>query len=181
MALTITEKSDTLGTFRFVFVRLMEMLARWVPTSPELEVKTLLGRHIWTLAQHADAIGHRTVELRAKLHYERPPLSSYADVIQLVGATSSSGNRVAGFYDAVLPDLARRLEQYLENTDELLDAPTVEILRRILVDVARMQDDRRQFGLERSDVLPETEWVERMKAMLASCAEFVDRREAVTR
>jgi len=68
MSLTISQKADALGTYRFVCARLMETLAAWVPTSPELEVKTLFGRHLWHLAQAADQIGHRTVELRAKLH-----------------------------------------------------------------------------------------------------------------
>ena len=180
MGLTITQKADTLGTFRFVSVRLMEMLANWVPSSPELEVKTLFGRHIWYLAQHADLLGHRTVELRAKLHYDRPPVEAYRNIVRVVAELRASGDRIAGFYDALLPDLATRLETYLASTDELLDAPSVDVLRRILGDVQRMRSDRRSVAAERPDVVcRDAATVSRVTQVLASCAEFVDHREEV--
>jgi hypothetical protein len=179
MGLTITQKADTLGTFRFVCVRLMETLAAWVPTSPELEVKTLFGRHIWQLAQHADAIGHRTVELRAKLHYDREPRQEYLDALRLIQETSESGDRVAVFYDVVLPDLAARFRDYLERTDDLLDAPTVEILRRILGDVDRMLVDRRDVGRQRTDLTADPELMNRLQRTLAACGELVDHRDEV--
>ena len=55
MGLILREKAEYLATFRWLEVFLMETLARWVPTTPELEVKVLMGRHIWDAAQHADA------------------------------------------------------------------------------------------------------------------------------
>lgn len=75
MGLILREKAEHLGTFRWLEVFLMETLARWVPTTPEMEVKILMGRHIWDAAQHADALGKRTFELRAPLHYTLTPLS----------------------------------------------------------------------------------------------------------
>lgn len=180
MGLTITQKADTLGTFRFVLVRLMETLAAWVPTSPELEVKTLFGRHIWQLAQHADAIGNRTVELRAKLHYERPPHPSYLSALRLVQDASASGDRVGAFYDGVLPDLASRLRDYLAGTDELLDAPTVEILRRVRGDFERMQADRAAAAAQRPDIVADPARVDRISRALADARQLVEYREAVT-
>ena len=49
-----------MATWRFIAVHLMELLARWVPSAPELEAKALFGRHIWDMAQLADQLGHRT-------------------------------------------------------------------------------------------------------------------------
>ena len=180
MGLSISQKADALGTFRFVLVRLMETLAAWVPTSPELEVKTLFGRHIWQLAQQADAIGNRTVELRAKLHYERPPQAAYVGALRVVQDTPRSGNRVAGFYQAVLPDLAARFGEYLANTDELLDAPTVEIIRRILTDFEGMERAHQEVRSQRPDVTGDAAWLDGVKRALASAGDFVVSREAVT-
>jgi hypothetical protein len=177
MGLTITQKADTLGTFRCVLVRLMETLAAWVPTSPEVEVKTLFGRHIWQLAQHADAIGNRTVELRAKLHYDRPPQPHYAAALRLVQEATRSGDRVAGFYQAVLPDLSSRFQEYLRNTDELLDAPTVEIIRRILADFDRMAGDHQQVRAQRPDIAADAAWLDGVTRRLAAAREFVVGRE----
>jgi hypothetical protein len=181
MGLTIAQKADTLGTFRSVLVRLMEILAAWVPTSPELEVKALFGRHIWQVAQLADAIGHRTVELRAKLHYDRPPIEAYQRVLQQASETTGSGNRVSIMYDVVLPDVQSKFETYLAQADQLLDAPSVDIVRRALLDLQRMQADRREFAVERPDVQPDaTDALSEARRSLAACAEFVHHREDVS-
>ena len=60
MSLSVALRAQRIATFRFVEVRLMEIAAAWTPTTPEMEVKVLLGRHIWDFAQHADALGKRS-------------------------------------------------------------------------------------------------------------------------
>ena len=143
MTLTIRDKADTLGTFRFVSVQLMETLARWVPTTPELEVKTLFGRHIWDLAQHADALGKRTFELRAALHYSRRPADSYGRELERLTAVTGTADRIANMYDVVLPDLAGRYDAYLRDADPLLDEPSVRVIARIVADFPRFATDHR--------------------------------------
>jgi hypothetical protein len=178
MPLTITQKADTVGTFRFVLVRAMELLAGWVPTSPELEIKVLFGRHIWLLAQHANWMGHRTLELRAKLHYERPPAAAWT----VAQSAASSAERVSAFYDALLPDLRARLSAHVAAVDSLLDAPTADIVERILRDFDRMEQDVRATSDERADVLGNrpTALATGLRTTLAACADFVDYRETVT-
>ncbi len=180
MGLTITQKADTLGTYRFILVRFMETLAAWVPTSPELEVKTLFGRHIWVLAQHADAIGHRTVELRAKLHYDRAPQPPYLSAMKMLQEAAASGDRIAALYDGALPDLARRVQDYLAHTDTLLDAPTVDILRRVLADLDRMHADRAEVSAKRADLRADAARVNAITQAFAAARELVEYREGVT-
>jgi hypothetical protein len=55
----------------------METLAQWTPTSPEMEVKLMLGEHIWDAAQNADALGKRTRELRLPLQHSLRPVDAY--------------------------------------------------------------------------------------------------------
>src|SRR5690242_10979711 len=117
MTLTVRERADTLGTLRFISVFAMETLARWVPTTPDLEVKVVFGRHIWDFAQHADGLGRRTHELRAALHYTVTPLAPYHQALEALRACVASGDRVAAFYDAFLPDLDKRYRAFLGATD----------------------------------------------------------------
>ena len=42
---------------------LQTQLAEWIPTTPEMEVKVLFGRHVWDCARQADAFGKRAFEL----------------------------------------------------------------------------------------------------------------------
>lgn len=152
MTLTIRDKADTLGTFRFVSVHLMETLARWVPTTPELEVKTLFGRHIWDLAQHADALGKRTFELRAALHYSRRPAAAYGRELDRLTAVTGTADRIANMYDVLLPDLAGRYDTYLKEADPLLDEPSVRVIGRIVADFPRLASDRAAVLGERGEL-----------------------------
>ena len=55
--MNVKARAEAVGTYRHVNVFVMETLASWVPTTPEMEVKTLCGRHLWLVAQTADRFG----------------------------------------------------------------------------------------------------------------------------
>lgn len=141
MSLTVKQRGDHVATFRWIEVRLMETLARWVPTTPETEVKLVFGSHIWDVAQHADSLGKRTHELRLPLQHSLEPSSDFVGFLGALAATAETDKRVAGFYDCVLPGLERRFQEYIAQVDPLLDGPTVRILERILFDLARMRKE----------------------------------------
>ena len=139
MTLTVKQRAETIGTFRYIHVQLMETLARWTPTTPEMEVKVLFGRDIWEEAQHADALGKRTHELRAALHYTQKPSDAYQAFLAKLAAVGPTADRLTAFYDVALPALSRRYQQFLDATDHLLDAPSVKVVRRILGDIEEMR------------------------------------------
>jgi len=141
MGLILREKAEHLGTFRWLGVFLMETLARWVPTTPEMEVKVLMGRHIWDAAQHADALGKRTFELRAPLHYTLAPLSPYVEFLKDIASVDDTSGRVQAVYDVLLPALSARYQEYLKGSDSLLDEPSFRVLHGILNDYARMRQE----------------------------------------
>ena len=175
--LSIRNKADTIATFRHVSVQLMETLARWVPITPEMEVKTLFGRHIWDLAQHADQLGRRTVELRAALHYNRAPLRSYGAALEMLQSAVNSSERIAGVYDAALTDLERRYRAFLQSSDRLLDDPTIRIIERILADLSRMRSDRDEVLIERSNLEPaRPDWLAPVQSAFGLVQEWVDYR-----
>jgi len=142
MGLTVKEKAEFVGTFRWIEVFLMETLASWVPTTPEMEVKVLFGRHVWETAQNADGLGKRSFELRAPLHYTLPPPGDYEALFRELPSLEQTSDRIAVFYDAVLPALAKRYSDYLAATDRLLDEPTVRVIERILDGHKRMLAER---------------------------------------
>ena len=141
MTLSVSERAKIIATFRFIEVRLMEITAAWTPVIPDMEVKAMLGRHIWDFAQHADALGKRTFELRQPEHYTLKPAAEYAGLIEDVAGAKTTGAKLAALYDALLPALAARYRSYLDATDRLLDHPTVVIVERILADIPRMQGE----------------------------------------
>lgn len=179
MGYTIRQKADRIGGFRFVSVYLMETLANWVPSTPELEAKVLFGRHVWVFAQHADQLGRRTGELRAPLQYSHPPTDGYRQVLDTLAAAEGTLERVAGFYDAFLPDLERRYRAHMAATDPIDDEPSLRIIERNLFDFPRMRQEREAFARERADLqLADALWPARLAALAAAQPEMVAERSA---
>src|SRR5262245_18023875 len=163
--LTVKERGQFVSTLRWVNVSLMETLAAWVPTTPEMEVKLLLGEHIWDVAQHADALGKRTFELRLPLQHSVRPADAYVKLLDTVAALGPTPERLAAMYDVIFPALVERQRRYIERADRLVDAPTVRILERALVDLARMIDAGRALRQELPALqLTDAQWTAALKA-----------------
>jgi hypothetical protein len=143
MSLSVQNRAENVATFRFIHVFLMETLARWVPNTPEMEVKVVFGRHIWDLAQQADGLGQRTYELRAPLQFSLRPKEGYVKFLEEFASTVTTPQKIHGFYDVVLPSLAARYQVYLDSTDRLLDEPTVRVVERVLGEFSRMRSESR--------------------------------------
>jgi hypothetical protein len=176
--LTIQQKADTVGTLRHVSVFLMETLARWTPLTPEFEVKVLFGRHIWEFAQHADALGLRTAELRSSLHFTRPPVAAFQEALDRIAGLETSAERVAGIYGVCLPDLTRRVQNLRNASDRLLDQPSIRLFERMLADYARLDGERHDMlaGIDLGP--PPAGWSAPITAALDSVEEFADFRPA---
>jgi hypothetical protein len=136
---TVRERALAIATFRFVEVRLMEIAAAWTPTTPEMEVKVLLGKHIWDFARHADALGKRTFELRLPEQSSRTPVAGYVKILEDLAALRETPARLAGLHGVVLSGMERRYARYIEETDRLLDAPSVVIIEEILQGLTRQR------------------------------------------
>jgi len=161
MSLSVRQRAQALATFRFVEIRLMETLARWVSTTPEMEVKVLFGDHIWELAQHADALGKRTQELRAPADHALRPIERYVAHLDKVAAETDTARKLAGFHDVLLRGLFARYERYLESTDHLLDQPSVRIVETIMGGHLRMTSESRHLRDEMEDLhLRDRIWID---------------------
>jgi len=138
MALTVKQRGQHIATFRFVQVRLMEILAAWVPSTAEMEAKLLFGPHIWDAAQGADALGKRGHELRMRLQHSLAPAAEYIAYLDEAAAVTGAAKRIAVLYDVMLPGLMARYRRYLQRTDTLMDAPSVRVIEGILLANERM-------------------------------------------
>jgi uncharacterized ferritin-like protein (DUF455 family) len=138
MGFAIREKAEHLLTFHGIRLFLMEMVASWTPTTPELEAKVLFGRQIWDAAQHADMLGRRALELRAPLQPTVKIARGYVRILERMAAQTGTAERIQCLYEVVLPGLAKQYQRYLANTHHLQDEPTVRLLDSIQRDDARI-------------------------------------------
>jgi hypothetical protein len=148
MSLTVQERARRIGTFRFVEVRLMETVAAWTPTTPEMEAKVMFGRHVWDFAQHADALGRRTFELRQAAQHSVPPSAGYVALLDEALARDGTAARLSALYDVILPGVERRYQSYTSLVDSIVDAPSLVIVERILADLRRQRAEADQLRVE---------------------------------
>jgi hypothetical protein len=169
MIIPVKERGEFVATMRHISVRLMETLAAWVPTTPEMEVKLLFGEHIWDVAQHADALGKRTYELRLPLQHSQRPTDDYVSILDELAATTATSRRLAGVYDAMIPAMVERYRAYVDETDPLSDAPTVRILESFLRDAERMLKAGRSLREEHPALREEDPgWTESLRRRAAT-------------
>lgn len=169
MSLSVQDRAEYVATFRFIQVFLMETLARWVPQTPEMEVKVLFGRHIWDLAEQADGLGKRGYELRAPLQFSLRPLESYVAVLEEFARTETTQRKIHGFYEVILPGLSARYQNYLALTDRLLDEPTVRVVEKILGEFKRMIGESEALRKELPQLrLTDKDWPARLAKREAS-------------
>ncbi len=101
----------------------------------------MFGRHIWDFARQADALGHRTFELRHPEQWNLQPVEPFRRLLDEVAAREDTPGRLAALYDALVPGLLRRYREYLDATDGLLDAPSVDLVSRNAADLVRQRED----------------------------------------
>jgi hypothetical protein len=123
--------------FRYAEEWIMMILGGWMATVPEVPVKTGLGKICWESAQAADALGKRLPELRCgrRAVAASEAAGGFAKVIEAISEPERpdlSIEKLAGLFDALKPHLIAVYEKTMRETDQISDAPTIELLEEIV-------------------------------------------------
>ncbi len=120
--------------FRYAEEWTMMILAGWIATVPEVPVKTGLGKIVWDAALAADAFGKRLPELRCGRKAVDASEAANDGFAAFVKALSEperpdlSIEKLAGVFDVLKPHLLAVYERTMRETDQISDAPTIELL-----------------------------------------------------
>jgi hypothetical protein len=124
--------------FRYAEEWLMLAMGGWLATVPEVPVKTGLGKIIWEGAKAADELGKRLPELRCgrkAVSASESPNQGFAAFIQAVTEPERpdlSIEKLSGVFDVLKPHLIEVYERTMRETDQIADAPTIELLDEIV-------------------------------------------------
>lgn len=164
--------------FRYAEEWMMMIMGGWLATIPEIPVKTGLGKIIWETAQAADVLGNRLPELRCGRRSVDASESSndgFADFIKEIAEPESPDKtieKLVGIFDVLKPHLVDVYEHTMRQTDQIADAPTIEILD----DITRRTRQHIAWGQEVLDRLCDTD--ARKAARRARTAELEAQLEA---
>ena len=161
--------------FRYAEEWLMMLFGGWIATIPEVPVKTGLGKLTWETAQAADAFGKRLPELRCgrnAVGASESPNEGFAAFVQAIAEPESPDQtieKLAGVFDVLLPHLIAVYERTARSTDQIADAPTIELLD----DVVRRKRRHVAWGHEVLDRLCDTDAARERRRVRA--ADLADR------
>jgi hypothetical protein len=145
--------------FRYAEEWTMMTLGGWIATIPEMPVKTGLGKVVWEVAQAADELGKRLPELRCGMRAVEASESAnegFASFIQSVSEPERPDltiEKLVGPFDVLMPHLVDVYEQTMRETDQICDAPTIELLE----DIVRKHRRHITWGQEVLDRLCDTD------------------------
>ena len=136
---SVEETAIRVGHYKWLEMRIFELMGGWVATVPELDVKLRLGTHCYHHAFHSELWHKRLPELR-EMNPERltqPPNAEMEAFVDALGAPEEQGEtieKLVGLYRVLLPHLIGAYTYHLNNTSQITDAPTIRSLNFCLQD-----------------------------------------------
>jgi hypothetical protein len=135
-ALTLHESARLIGHYRWVEIRLFEMLGGWVPEVGELDAKLMVAAHAPHHAWHASLWRDRLPELSG-VDGDELTIAAGVDLVGFMDAVQSAERtieRLVGVYRVVLPRTIACYAAHLDRASDVADGPTIRALNLVLSD-----------------------------------------------
>lgn len=146
-AFRVDENARRLIHYKFAEEVCMTTAAGWTSSMPAIKVKFALGEHVYHDSIHAFWLGQRLPELRVTEDMEltvpptirwsnkaEPPNEEFLKFVETMQLQQDQMLRLVGLYRVLKTHLAVLYRHHALVTDQVCDAPTVRILRHILLE-----------------------------------------------
>lgn len=136
---SVEETARRVGNYKWVEMKLFELMGGWVSSVPELDIKLVLGTHCYHHSFHAELWHKRLPELR-EMNPARLTVPANAEVEVFFAMLADPEQapdtltRLVGLYRVLLPHLISAYTFHRNNTASITDAPTIRALEFCLRD-----------------------------------------------
>ncbi len=136
--LGIDQARRLIGNYKWVEMRLFEVLGGWIQTVPELDAKLLLARHCYRHAWHAEQwhkvqprLGpdDRDLTVAANEHVE-----AFIRALCHPQGAEATAEKLVGVYRVLLPHTIAGYRSHLGRVSGITDGPIVRCLELALAD-----------------------------------------------
>ncbi|MEZ5229108.1 MAG: hypothetical protein R2710_21300 [Acidimicrobiales bacterium] len=136
---SVEETARRVGNYKWVEMRIFELLGGWVGSVPEPDLKLRLGTHCYHHAFHAELWHKRLPQLRemdpTRLTLPaNPAIEAFMDALGDNERASDTLTKLVGMYRVLLPHLIAAYTFHRNNTASITDAPTIRALDFALAD-----------------------------------------------
>src|ERR1035437_3853148 len=151
-----------------------------MPDTPELELKVALAKWMWEDATQFRLLEERLTELRSnKFAIDKVLDYQLGDLLGEILGSPGSLELCVGLFDVLSPAISEAIRIYLAETQPLVDAPTIRILKGILAE----EKERLELGCRFVSVLARkkggiairSEWKEHFGRFLAAARGILGR------
>ncbi|EXX85213.1 hypothetical protein BG53_09185 [Paenibacillus darwinianus] len=169
---SVERNAKVLQRYRFMHEGLLRVMAGQLPARGDWDLKLGLCRHMYENAEAANALRGRIPELRtssAVLGKEPDAVLSLL-IDELIHAENDL-ELTAGIYAVVKPALLETYRRHMATTQQIVDQPTLRILRTIVLDLEEQVTwgCELQRMLEDSGVFPAHEpFTDRLRSYIAA-------------
>lgn len=143
----VDENAQRLIHYKFAENVCMTTAGGWASSTPLIKVKFALGQHCYEDSIHSFWLGQRLPELRVTDDMEQdvpptlrwsnraePPNEQFLKFVEVMQLQDDQLLRLVGLYRVLKTHLAVYYRHHADLTDQVCDAPTVRILRHILLE-----------------------------------------------
>jgi hypothetical protein len=119
-----------LKRYHYAFVRLHEILTARITAEPIYELKTAFSHHSYLCAEHVQALRGRVAEMREPpLGLEDVPHQGLGVFFDEILAAPDTATLLLGVYEKAIPALDAALARHQRDTNPLVDAPSLRVIR----------------------------------------------------
>lgn len=141
--LAVEQCAERVSRFGYVARQLMFAQAGKMSSVANWEFKSMVGRQLWEYALHWGSWRARIGELRGHEHLiDRHAEGPIYDLFQELLHSNGDAEFATGLYGVILPAYRAALLRYTDETNPLVDQPTVRLIRHQLLDL----DEHLAFG-----------------------------------
>src|SRR3954470_4082753 len=134
--LSVEECVARLKRYHYAFKRLHEIFVARLTAEPIYELKTAFAHHAYLCSEHVAALRERVAEMREPpLGLEAVPDPNLEIFFDEILAAPTSEELVFGLYGSAIPALKAAIECHLQDTNPLVDYPSVRVCRFALVEI----------------------------------------------
>jgi hypothetical protein len=136
---SVEETARRVGHYKWVEMKLFELMGGWVASVPELDIKLRLGTHCYHHAFHSELWHRRLPELR-EMNPERltvpanPALEAFVQALAEPEGADLTIEKLVGLYRVLLPHMIAAYTYHRNSTSAITDAPTIRALEFCLDD-----------------------------------------------
>jgi hypothetical protein len=170
--LSVEECVRRLKRYHYAFKRLHQVFTARLTAEPLYELKMGFSLHAHLCAEHVSALRKRVGEMREPpLGLEAVPDANLEIFFDEILGAPTTEELLLGLYEKAVPALKAALERHLQETNRLVDQPTVRLCRFALLELADME----QFGAQSITALVDescrwllTDWLSLLEDALAA-------------